>query len=79
MAPRGGHLFVGVTLPTHSERRVGVEIRRRPLGHELTAPGALDLGAVGTPELIAYQFEALEDCEGLLGHGSVPHARAARR
>ena len=51
----------------HSERRVGIEIRRCPLGHKLTAPGALDFGAVGKPELIAYQLEALEDCEGLLG------------
>ena len=51
----------------HSERRVGIEIRRRSLGHELTAPSALDVEAVGKPELIAYQLEALEDCEGLLG------------
>jgi hypothetical protein len=42
-------------------------MRRCSLGHELTAPGTLDLGAVGKPELIAHQLEALEDCEGLLG------------
>jgi hypothetical protein len=50
-----------------SERQVRIEISRCSLGHELSAPGALDLGAVGEPEVIAYQLDALEDCEGLLG------------
>jgi len=36
-------------------------------GHELSAPGALDLQAVGKPELVAYQLDELEDGEGLLG------------
>ena len=66
MAPRGAICSLGDTA-VHSERRVGIKIRRCSFGHELTAPGALDFQAVGKPELIAYQFEALEDCEGLLG------------
>ena len=50
-----------------SERRIGIEVVWDAIGDELIAPGALDFGAVGEPELLAQQFEALEDCECLLG------------
>ena len=50
-----------------SERQFGIEVGWCAIGHELTAPGALDVRAVGEPELLAHQLEALEDGEGLLG------------
>ena len=50
-----------------SERRIGIKVGWGAIGHEVAAPGALDVGAVGEPELLAYQLQALEDCEGLRG------------
>ena len=67
MAPQGAICVDWALAAARSERRVGVEVGWCAIGHELTAPGALDVGAVGKPELLAHQLQALEDCEGLSG------------
>ena len=67
MAPRGAICwFVSAAGGGCSERRVGIELGRRPVGNELFTPGLLDLWTVDTPQSLAQQLQALEDRQGLL-------------
>ena len=66
MAPRGAICF-GCWTAAPSERFVGVELRRPAVGHELIAPGLLDLRAVDRPQRLAQGLQALEDRQRLLG------------
>ncbi len=54
MAPRGAIWWlVWAVGDGCSKRLVGIELGRRPIGHELFAPGLLHLGAVGVPQCMA--------------------------
>ena len=77
MAPRGAICwFVSAAGGGCSERRVGIELGRRPVGNELFTPGLLDLWTVDTPQSLAQQLQALEDRQRLLGR---PVRRQRRR
>lgn len=62
-----------------SERLVGVELRRLAIWRELLAPSLLDLGAVGCPQCMAQQLQALEDGQGLLWRPVLRDERRRRR
>ncbi len=63
-----------------SERHVWIEVARDlPLGRDLIAPGALDVGPVGEPELVANEFDALEHRERLPGRPVRRQAEFSRR
>lgn len=66
MAP-GGAICLLVDGAGRSERFSGIDRQRELPGRALIAPSALDLGAVGDPELLAQKFQALPQREGLFG------------
>ena len=65
--PREGAICSCGVAAVYSERVAGIDGQRELLGRELTAPGALDVWAVGEPELVAQQLEAFEDGQRLRG------------
>lgn len=65
MAPRGA-ICLSAGCCAGSERQFGIGVGWGSIGYELMAPGALDLRAVGKPELIAQELDALEDCQLLM-------------